>query len=126
MKERLLNLFLEICQILCFKDIYDKADTNRLISEGDMVKFLEKLKEFFDKKRERLFTFKDTTNRSLLKCYILDFRGEENIDGTPVIIINDFPLGLKGDKNPVLNLELRYDDVEDRDSDLADLRLLLK
>ena len=126
MKERLLNLFLEICQILCFKDLYDKTETNKLISEGDMVKFLEKIKEFFDRKRERLFTFKDTTHRSLLKCYILDFRGGELIDGTPVIIINDFPLGLKGEKNPVLNLELRYDDVEDRDSDLADLRLLLK
>ena len=126
MKEEILKLFIKLSDSFGFFELRDKVDTSGVISDGDTLKFYQKLEEFFDKRKERLFTFKDITNRTLLKCYILEFRGDELIDGTPVIIINDFPLGLKGDKNPVLNLELRYRDIEERDNDLSELRLLLK
>ena len=39
-----------------------------------------------------------------------------------MIIINDFKEGIKADKNPVLDLQLVYDDIENRDKDIEDLK----
>lgn len=84
--------------------------------------FVEKLEKKFDSK---LFQFHDRTKQSIVKFYVIQCRADITMEGEPTIVLNDFPLGLKGDKNPVLNLVLVYDDVEVRDRDLEDLKFMI-
>ena len=53
------------------------------------------------------------------------YKPDYDVDGTPMLVINDFPLGLEGDKNPVVDLVLRYDTIENRDADIDKLNYLL-
>lgn len=46
--------------------------------------------------------------------------------GEPAIMINDFPEGLVAEKNPVLKLELIYDDFDNRNEDIEQLKYFLK
>ena len=99
--------------------------------DKEMVKFLD----VFERKVSFLesnygmksFTFRDNDKRTVLYSYILEFHADEDVDGTPLIELNDFPPFVKGgDKNPVLHLVLRYDDVDIRDEDYELLKLCRK
>ena len=76
---------------------------------------------------QKSFTFRDAEGVTVLYQYILEFHKEEDVDGTPMIVLNDFPPFIKGDKqNPVLHMELRYSDVDVRDEDHEMLLLCRK
>lgn len=76
---------------------------------------------------QKSFTFRDIEGVTVLYQYILEFHKEEDVDGTPMIVLNDFPPFIKGDKqNPVLHMELRYSDVDMRDEDHEMLLLCRK
>lgn len=85
-------------------------------------KFIEKLEK---KSNSKLFQFHDRTEQAVIKFYVIQCRADITMEGEPTIVLNDFPLGLKGEKNPVLNLVLVYDDVEVRDRDLEDLKFMI-
>ena len=51
-------------------------------------------------------------------------RKSETVEGEPTIVINDFGAGLKAENNPVIELELVYDDVDVRDEDFDTLLLM--
>ena len=100
-------------------------------SEEKELKFLD----VFERKVSALegnygmksFNFRDNDRRTVLYQYILEFHKEEDVDGTPMIVLNDFPPFIKGDKkNPVLHMELRYSDVDVRDEDHEMLLLCRK
>lgn len=99
--------------------------------DKEMVKFLD----IFERKMVFLegnygmksFTFRDNGRRTILYSYIVEFHADEDVDGTPLIELNDFPTFVKsGDKNPVPHLVLRYDDVDIRDEDYELLKLCRK
>lgn len=76
---------------------------------------------------QKSFTFRDVEGVTVLYQYILEFHKGEDVDGTPMIVLNDFPPFIKGDKqNPVLHMELRYSDVDVRDEDHEMLLLCRK
>lgn len=73
------------------------------------------------------FNFRDIDRRTVLYQYILEFHTDEDVDGTPLLILNDFPPFIKGEKqNPVLHLVLRYEDVDVRDEDYELLKICRK
>lgn len=73
------------------------------------------------------FNFRDSDRRTVLYQYILEFHTAEDVDGTPLLILNDFPPFIKGEKqNPVLHLVLRYEDVDVRDEDYELLKICRK
>ena len=73
------------------------------------------------------FNFRDNDRRTVLYQYILEFHADEDVDGTPLLILNDFPPFIKGEKqNPVLHLVLRYEDVDVRDEDYELLKICRK
>lgn len=75
----------------------------------------------------RSFSFRDRNSTTVLHSYILEFHPDEDVYGNPVIVLNDFPPFIKGDKqNPVLNMVLNYEDFEMRDEDLRLLTLCKK
>jgi hypothetical protein len=76
-------------------------------------------------KRKLLFEFRDKSKQIIRKNYIIQFRGDLTDEGEPTIVLNDFPLGLKGDKNPVINLVLVYSNIDERDEDLQALKDLI-
>ena len=86
------------------------------------TRFIEKLEKKFNSK---IFQFHDRTNQVLIKFYVIQCRADMTVEGEPTIVLNDFPLGLKGEKNPVVNLTLVYDDIETRDQDLEDLKFMI-
>lgn len=99
--------------------------------EEKMFKFLD----VFERKVSALegnygmksFNFRDNDRRTVLYQYILEFHTDEDVDGTPLLILNDFPPFIKGEKqNPVLHLVLRYEDVEIRDEDYELLKICRK
>lgn len=78
-----------------------------------------------ESKRKLLFEFRDKSKQIIRKNYIIQFRGDLTDEGEPTIVLNDFPLGLKGDKNPVINLVLVYSNIDERDKDLQALKDLI-
>ena len=99
--------------------------------EEEMFKFLN----VFERKVSALegnygmksFNFRDIERRTVLYSYILEFHADEDVDGTPLLILNDFPPFIKGEKsNPVLHLVLRYEDVDIRDEDYELLKVCRK
>lgn len=108
---------------------YFLSELDYFIKEGDNEKIIELMLTFVEyleeRKSKRIFDFQDKTSRKLSRSYIITYRGSETIEGEPVIIINDFPIGLKGEKNPVIDLELIYDDIEVRDKDIEKLNIVL-
>ena len=92
------------------------------LGERERITFLSvferKLQALEGNYGEKSFTFRDVSQRTVLYQYILEFHADEDVDGTPLIVLNDFPPFIKGDKqNPVLHLVLRYEDVDIRDED---------
>lgn len=92
------------------------------LGERERITFLSvlerKLQALEGNYGEKAFTFRDVSQRTVLYQYILEFHIDEDFDGTPLIVLNDFPPFIKGDKqNPVLHLVLRYEDVDIRDED---------
>lgn len=73
---------------------------------------------------KRMMHFRDRTGQILSKGFIIMFRKSETVEGEPTIIINDFGAGLKAENNPVIELELVYDDVDVRDEDFNTLLLM--
>ena len=88
--------------------------------------FLEEIVDANTRKKSRLMEFHDRSNQVIVKYYILQYKAGITYEGEPTIIINDFPIGLKSDKNPVIDITLVYDSEEQRDADLDELNLLLK
>lgn len=108
-------------------DLKRRAESN----EKDMLTFrsvFERKVSIFEKNYgQRSFTFRDERGTTVLYPYILEFHTEEDVDGTPLIVLNDFPPFIRGDKkNPVLNMVLRYKSDEDRDEDYKMLNLCRK
>lgn len=105
--------------------IQAENDEDKLLAfEGVMERKLSVLENNYGHKS---FTFRDVEGVTVLYQYILEFHKEEDVDGTPMIVLNDFPPFIKGDKqNPVLHMELRYSDVDVRDEDHEMLLLCRK
>ena len=100
---------------------FHEVNTEELWEKVD--KFISNLEE---KYQTRIFEFRDRTKQILLRGLILQWKPDFTLEGEPMIVINDFRLGLQGKDNPVVNLELVYDDLETRDEDLEKLTLLKK
>lgn len=124
--ELLQDLYLKLEETASYKNLESYLRLQKTADLEVCLKDFEKLIDKFDKKKSRVFHFNDVTKRVLRKGYIIQFRKGIDDSGNPMIILNDFELGLKGDKNPVINLELVYDDVDQRDKDLEDLEFCIK
>lgn len=109
---------------------YNKTDIASIILEKGIndKEFLDRFSILvgkIEKGSGQVIFFKDKKHSSLRKVYIISYYEGITEEGVPFIMINEFPLGLKGDKNPVVNLQLDYDFIEDRDNDLEILRLAI-
>ena len=124
--ELLQDLYLKLEETASYKNLESYLRLQKTADLEVCLKDFEKLIDRFDKKKSRVFHFNDVTKRVLRKGYIIQFRKGIDDAGNPMIILNDFELGLKGDKNPVINLELVYDDVDQRNKDLEDLEFCIK
>lgn len=128
MDERVTEILMRICLLFGAKRLADFLMLPDSEGEGQdkfiesFNKFVEKLEKKFNSK---LFQFHDRTSQSIIKFYVIQCRADITIEGEPTIVLNDFPLGLKGEKNPVVNLVLVYDDVEIRDKDLEELKFMI-
>lgn len=127
MDERITGILMRLCLLFGAKRLADlltdggNSETEEKFIES-FSKFIEKLEKKFNSK---VFQFHDRTNQVLIKFYVIQCRGDITVEGEPTIVLNDFPLGLKGEKNPVVNLTLVYDDIETRDRDLEDLKFMI-
>lgn len=127
MDERITGILMRLCLLFGAKRLADllidgsNSETEEKFIES-FSKFIEKLEKKFNSK---LFQFHDRTEQAVIKFYVIQCRADITMEGEPTIVLNDFPLGLKGEKNPVLNLVLVYDDVEVRDRDLEDLKFMI-
>lgn len=119
-------MYLKLEETASYKNLESYLRLQKTADLEVCLKDFEKLIDKFDKKKSRVFHFNDVTKRVLRKGYIIQFRKGIDDAGNPMIILNDFELGLKGDKNPVINLELVYDDVDQRNKDLEDLEFCIK
>lgn len=121
------GVLMRICRILGAPKVADLIDFREDVPESRLKKaingFTDRLEQKF---KSKLFTFRDREKQSVVRYFIVSFKEGESIEGEPMIIINDFKEGIKADKNPVLDLQLVYDDIEDRDKDIEDLKFLLK
>lgn len=127
MDNRTAEFLMRILRILGAPMVANLIDFRADVPEKKLWAALDKFTDTLERKyKAKLFSFKDRTRRSLILYYIIDCRADLTIAGEPTIVINDFPEGLQAEKNPVLKLELVYDDVEDRDKDIEDLKFLLK
>lgn len=109
---------------------YHRSDIEGIILEHgiESKEFIDRFNNLVDKIENSVkpvIYFKDRLKYRLRKAYILSYYDGITEEGVPFIMINEFPLGLKGDKNPVVNLCLEYDDIDDRDYDLEILRLAI-
>jgi hypothetical protein len=129
MEERTVALLVRLCSIygeqMLLKQLMKWYETE--VNTEDLwekaERFISKLEE---KYQTRIFEFRDRTNQKILRGLILQWKPDFTLEGEPMIVINDFRLGLQGKDNPVVNLELVYDDLETRDEDLEKLTLLKK
>ena len=127
MDNRTAEFLMRILRILGASMVANLIDFRADVPEKKLWTALDEFADILERKyKAKLFSFKDRTRRSLIRYYIIDCRADLTIAGEPTIVINDFPEGLRAEKNPVLKLELVYDDVEVRDQDLKDLKFLLK
>lgn len=129
MEERINDMLVRLFTVFGALKMIDYLQ-NKDEDEQKAVKFLEAFEDFVknleDKFRNRVFNFRDRCGTSLLKMYVIQWNRGETLDGTPTIVINDFSLGLKGEKNPVINLILEYDEIEVRDEDFEKINFMLK
>ena len=127
--DRFLRLLLLLCGALGAKSIARKIDA--LMEKGDCeidtaLDMMEEVVDAYSRKKGKLVEFHDRSNQVIVKYYILIYKAGITYEGEPTIIINDFPLGTKAEKNPVIDLTLVYDSEEQRDADLDELNLMLK
>ena len=127
MDERITGILVRLCLLFGAKRLADLLTDGG--NSGTEEKFIESFSKFIEKLEKKfnskLFQFHDRTQQSVIKFYVIQCRADITMEGEPTIVLNDFPLGLKGEKNPVLNLVLVYDDVEVRDRDLEDLKFMI-
>ena len=127
--DRLLQLLLLLASTIGAKGLARKIEAYQEKAEYDMKAMLGVLVEVVDpntRKKSKLMEFHDRSNQVIVKYYILQYKTGITYEGEPTIIINDFLIGLKADKNPVIDITLVYDSEEQRDADLYELNLLLK
>lgn len=126
MDDRTAEFLMRILRILGAPMVANLIDFRADVPEKKLWAALDEFTDALERKyKTKLFSFKDRTRRSLIRYYIIDCRADLTIAGEPTIVINDFPEGLQAEKNPVLKLELVYDDVEVRDQDLKDLKFMI-
>lgn len=126
MDNRTAEFLMRILRILGASMVANLIDFRADVPEKKLWAALDEFADTLERKyKAKLFSFKDRTRRSLIRYYIIDCRADLTIAGEPTIVINDFPEGLRAEKNPVLKLELVYDDVEVRDQDLKDLKFMI-
>lgn len=95
------------------------------VSTETVLRLFGELLSVLSTMSRRMMHFRDRTGQILSKGFIIMFRKSETVEGEPTIVINDFGAGLKAENNPVIELELVYDDVDVRDEDF-DMLLLMK
>lgn len=126
MDDRTATLLMRIARVLGASMLANLIDFRADVPEKKFWGALEKFVDNLERKyKTKLFSFRDKTRRSLIRYYIIDCRADLTLAGEPTIVINDFPEGLQAEKNPVLKLELVYEDVETRDQDLKDLKFMI-
>jgi len=94
------------------------------VSTETVLRLLGELLSVLSTMSRRMMRFRDRTGQILSKGFIIMFRKSETVEGEPTIVINDFGAGLKAENNPVIELELVYDDVDVRDEDFDTLLLM--
>lgn len=94
------------------------------VSTETVLRLLGELLSVLSTMSRRMIHFRDRTGKILSKGFIVMFRKSETVEGEPTIVINDFGAGLKAENNPVIELELVYDDVDVRDEDFDTLLLM--
>lgn len=94
------------------------------VSTETILRLLGELLSVLSTMSKRMMHFRDRTGQILSKGFIIMFRKSETVEGEPTIVINDFGAGLKAENNPVIELELVYDDVDVRDEDFDTLLLM--
>lgn len=94
------------------------------VSTETVLRLLGELLSMLSTMSRRMMHFRDRTGQILSKGFIIMFRKSETVEGEPTIVINDFGAGLKAENNPVIELELVYDDVDVRDEDFDTLLLM--
>lgn len=94
------------------------------VSTETVLRLLGELLSVLSTMSKRMMHFRDRTGQILSKGFIIMFRKSETVEGEPTIVINDFGAGLKAENNPVIELELVYDDVDVRDEDFDTLLLM--
>lgn len=129
MEERTVALLIRLCTL--YKETRLLKQLMKWYEEDINTEELwEKVEQFVSnleqKYQTRIFEFRDRTKQIILRSLILQWKPDFTLEGEPMIVINDFRLGLQGKGNPVVNLELVYDDLETRDEDLEKLTLLKK
>lgn len=129
MEERTVALLIQLCTL--YKETRLLKQLMKWHEEDINTEELwEKVEQFIlnleEKYQTRIFEFRDRTKQIILRSLILQWKPDFTLGGEPMIVINDFRLGLQGKDNPVVNLELVYDDLETRDEDLEKLTLLKK
>ena len=96
----------------------------QVVSTEMILRLLGELLSVLSTMSRRMMHFRDRTGQILSKGFIIMFRKSETVEGEPTIVINDFGAGLKAENNPVIELELVYDDVDVRDEDFDTLLLM--
>lgn len=127
MNDFVADILMRICKVLGNMPLANLIDFRESVPEKKLYRmmslFVQKLEE---KHKVKLFEFHDKTQYSVIRYYIISLKKSETLEGEPTLVMNDFPEGLKAKDNPVLNLELIYDDVDVRDEDYEKLKFMLK
>lgn len=127
MNDFVADILMRICKVLGNMPLANLIDFRESVPEKKLYKmmslFVQKLEE---KHKVKLFEFRDRTQYSVMRYYIISLKKSVTLEGEPTLVMNDFPEGLKAKDNPVLNLELIYDDVDVRDEDYERLKFMLK
>lgn len=127
MKEILVKLKL-LADVMGVSSVSAEVDKiilqQQVVSTEMILRLLGELLSVVSTMSRRMMHFRDRTGQILSKGFIIMFRKSETVEGEPTIVINDFGAGLKAENNPVIELELVYDDVDVRDEDFDTLLLM--
>ena len=127
MKEILVKLKL-LADVMGVSSVSAEVDKiilqQQVVSTEMILRLLGELLSVLSTMSRRMMHFRDRTGQILPKGFIIMFRKSETVEGEPTIVINDFGAGLKAENNPVIELELVYDDVDVRDEDFDTLLLM--
>lgn len=127
MKEILVKLKL-LADVMGVSSVSAEVDKiilqQQVVSTEMILRLLGELLSVLSTMSRRMMYFRDRTGQILSKGFIIMFRKSETVEGEPTIVINDFGAGLKAENNPVIELELVYDDVDVRDEDFDTLLLM--